>query len=299
VRALERAAILATSELPVLVFGETGTGKELVAKLVHRLSRRSDGPLVSLDCGAIPLALAESTLFGHEKGSFTGATSVAPGRFKLADGGTLFLDEVGNLSAEIQVKLLRALQEGEIAPLGAPKPERVDVRVIAATSRDLAGACSSGVFREDLYYRLSVGEIHLPALRDRRSDIPKLAIHFLDEANSRLRKARRFAPETLRALHEHDWPGNIRELQNAVQRATLLCKGEEIRPEDLELRRRQVDTLSSLPTPHEGFSLEEHLKEIRLQLLQKALRLAEGNQSKAARLLGVTPQAVSRFVNTE
>jgi transcriptional regulator with GAF, ATPase, and Fis domain len=281
----------------VLVLGESGTGKEKIANLIHQLSDRAAGTFVAINCAAIPSALAESTLFGHKKGAFSGATSDQPGKFETADGGTLFLDEIAELPLEVQAKLLRALQDGVIEPLGFAKAKKVNVRVIAATNRDLNAMIANRRFREDLYYRLSVGEVRLPTLRERRSDISKLAIHFLDEINVRLRKPRRFAPETLALLQGYDWPGNVRELQNAVQRAALLTKGEEIRPDHFELRSAaRPAAMDQLPEPREGFSIEAFLKDARRRLFKRALDLSGGNQSKAARLLGVTPQAVFKFL---
>jgi DNA-binding NtrC family response regulator len=224
----------------------------------------------------------------------------AEGKFKAAHGGTLFLDEVGEFSTEVQAKLLRAIQDGVIEPLGSKTSTKVDVRLVAATNRDLKEAVSKGEFRDDLYYRLNVGEVRLPALRQRRSDVTKLAIHFLDKFNLKLRKPKRFAPETLTALQAHVWRGNVRELQNVVQRAVLLCRKEEIGPSDLDIG--DVDgPLSSdgCPEPHEGFSLDGHLKDLRKRLFERALERAEGNKSRAAKLLGVSPQAVSKFVKGE
>ena len=296
-RALEAASSFARFEVPVLILGESGTGKEKVASLIHQLSDRALKPFVAVNCAAIPDHLAESTLFGHRKGAFTGATTDLQGKFQAADGGTLFLDEVAELSPEVQAKMLRALEDGTIEPVGSPRSLRVNVRLIAATNCNLETAVADGKFRNDLYQRLHVGEVRLPPLRERRSDIGKLAIHFLDEINTRLRKPRRFAPESLVALNSHDWPGNVRELQNTVQRAALLAKAEEIRPEQLELPDQARATDSSRPPePHDGFSIDSHIKVLRKKLFERALDLSGGNQSEAARLLGVTPQAVSKFL---
>jgi DNA-binding NtrC family response regulator len=295
-RAIETAVLLSPSDVPVLILGESGTGKELVASLIHQLSGRPGGPFVTVNCAAVPEQLAESVLFGHRKGAFTGAARDQRGKFEEANGGTLFLDELGELSLEVQAKLLRAVQEGTIEPLGESRPRKVDVRLVAATNRDLVGAIARGEFREDLYYRLSVGEVRLPALRDRRSDIPILAVHFLDLANQRLKRPKAITPEGLSALLAHPWPGNVRELSNAIQRAALLTRGQEIRTEDLDLATPPVRPADTIPQPVAGFSVEAHLKEIRKALFERALEIAEGNQSEAARLLGVTPQAVFKYL---
>jgi DNA-binding NtrC family response regulator len=294
-RVLETARLLSASDVPVLILGESGTGKELVASLIHELSARADAPFVTVNCAAVPEQLAESVLFGHRKGAFTGAARDHRGKFEEAHGGTLFLDELGELSSEVQAKLLRAVQEGTVEPLGESRPRQVDVRLVAATNRDLAGAIAQGEFREDLYYRLSVGEVRLPPLRDRRSDIPTLAVHFLDLANQRLKRPKALTPEALTSLLAHRWSGNVRELSNVIQRAALLTRGQEIRPEDLELASPARSTVA-IPEPSAGFSVEAHLKETRKALFGRALEIAQGNQSEAARLLGVTPQAVFKFL---
>lgn len=297
VQALETASLLARSDAPVLILGESGTGKEKMASLIHHLSDRASKPFIAVNCAAIPDQLAESTLFGHKKGAFTGANADLHGKFDAANHGTLFLDEVGELSQQVQAKLLRAVQEGVIEPPGEPKGHAVNVRLVAATNRELKQLVANGKFREDLYYRLKVGEVQLPALRERRSDISKLAISILDEINRTLRKPRRFAPEALAALHQHDWPGNVRELRNVVHRAALLVKGDEIKRDHLDLPKEPTSAaLARLPEPHEGFSLDDYLKQVRKQLFQRALALAGGAQSEAARLLGVTPQAVHKFL---
>jgi transcriptional regulator with GAF, ATPase, and Fis domain len=297
VRALETASLLARSDVPVLVFGESGTGKEKIAGFIHQLSERAGKAFVAVNCASVPTQLAESILFGHVKGAFTGATMSSEGKFAAADGGTLFLDEVGELSTEVQAKLLRAVQDGVIEPLGSRASSKGDVRLVAATNCDLKEAVSKGEFRDDLYYRLSVGEVRLPPLRARRSDITKLALHFLDEINHRMRKPKRFAPETLGALQTNGWPGNVRELQNVVQRSALLCRKKEIGPSDLKMDEvGEPPSMGGCPEPYEGFSLDEHLKGIRRQLFERALKIADGNQSRAARLLGVSPQAVFKFL---
>jgi formate hydrogenlyase transcriptional activator len=225
--ALKKAALVAPTDSTVLIHGETGTGKELIARTLHEQSPRRERPMVKLNCSAISAGLVESELFGHLKGAFTGASERRIGRFELADGGTLFLDEVSELPLDIQAKLLRVLQEREFEPVGSSKPMRVDVRLIAATNRDLAVYSSNGRFRLDLYYRLNVFPIDLPPLRARREDIAILAEHFMQSMGRKLGKPlRRIAPDTLKRLTAHDWPGNIRDLQNTIERAAILASSE-------------------------------------------------------------------------
>ncbi len=251
-RALETASLLARSDVPVLILGESGTGKEKIASLIHQLSDRAGRAFVPVNCAAIPEQLAESTLFGHVKGAFTGAVRSSEGKFAAAHQGTLFLDEVGELTTEIQAKLLRAVQDGTIEPLGSGITKKVDVRLVTATNCDLKEAVARGDFRDDLYYRLAVGEVRLPPLRERRSDITKLAIHFLDEFNRQTRKPRRFAPEALAALQAYGWPGNVRELRNVVHRSALLCRNKELTPEDLNLDATETALQTGgVPDPHE------------------------------------------------
>jgi formate hydrogenlyase transcriptional activator len=226
---LEQVARVARSDATVLINGETGTGKELIARAVHDASPRRERPLVKLNCAAISAGLVESELFGHVKGAFTGATDKNVGRFQLADGGTLFLDEIGELPLETQVKLLRVLQEREFEPVGSAKTQRVDVRVIAATNRRLEDEVARGKFRSDLYYRLNVFPVEVPPLRERREDIPDLAAHFVERFSRRLgRKPLPLAANAAAQLLVHDWPGNIRELQNTIERALIVSAGDEI-----------------------------------------------------------------------
>jgi len=299
--ALEMSAMLAPSNVPVLITGETGTGKEVIAKFTHYLSGRAKESFVPINCAAIPENLVESLLFGHKKGSFTGAVSDQKGKFDEANGGTLFLDELAELPLAIQAKLLRVLQDGLIEPLGDKKPHKVDVRIIAATNKDVHKAIKKGQFREDLYYRLNVGEIHLPSLRERRGDIPKIALSVLDRINSTIKKPKRFAPEALTRLQKQAWPGNIRDLQNVIERSIRLAKKDLLDADDLLISERSKggDPLSTLPEPAIGFSLEEFIASVRKQMVTKALEAAEGNQSEAARLLGVSPQAVHKFVKKQ
>jgi DNA-binding NtrC family response regulator len=227
--ALELAGRVAPTRSTVLLTGETGTGKEVIAGLIHRLSPRENGPLVKVNCAALPETLLESELFGHERGAFTGADRQRIGRFEQASGGTLFLDEVGELSAAFQVKLLRALQEGEVQPLGSAETMHVDVRLIAATNRDLRHMMEEGTFREDLFYRLCVIPIHIPPLRERREDIVPLVEHYLPRLAARTGKdIGEISPDALAALYDYDYPGNVRELANILERAFVLCHGEEI-----------------------------------------------------------------------
>ncbi|MCW8885102.1 MAG: sigma-54 dependent transcriptional regulator [Motiliproteus sp.] len=231
-----RICKVARTDATVLIQGESGTGKELAARSIHELSPRNLAPMISVNCAAIPETLIESELFGHEKGAFTGAVSTHSGLIEAANGGTLFLDEIGELPLEAQARLLRVLQEGEIRKVGSVKPMKVDVRLIAATHRDLKALTRCGQFREDLFYRLYIMEIRMPPLRDRSSDITELARRFLDRNCQRMaRPTMRFSPEALRAMLSYQWPGNVRELENAVERAVILCEGAEIGVELLSL----------------------------------------------------------------
>ena len=295
---IEAATAIAPATAPVLIQGETGTGKELIARLIHMLSGRPVERFEPINCSAIPNELVESTLFGHKKGAFTTAIQDQPGKFELADGGTLFLDEVGELPLPVQAKLLRVLQDGEVEPLGARKRLKVNVRVIAATHRNLRRMVQQGSFREDLYYRLNVAEIKVPPLRDRRSDIPKIALAVLDRINSSLRHPRRLSTEALIRLQKHRWPGNVRDLQNTIERSVWLCRKPILDAEDLLISEPETegDLLAQLPQPGEGFSLEDLLSKIRHQMILRALDTAGGNQSKAARMLGISPQAVHKFL---
>src|SRR5438477_9478965 len=237
--------ILKVADAPstVLIQGESGTGKDLVATALHETSSRRDRPFIKINCAAIPRELVEAELFGFEKGAFTGAVQSKPGRFELADGGTLFLDEIGEIPVEMQVKLLRAIQESEFERVGGIKTIKVDVRLVAATNRDLHAEVAAAAFREDLYYRLNVVPIHLPPLRDRREDIPLLVSHFITKFNERLRKQiERIEDDALAALASYSWPGNIRELENVLERTILFAEGTNIRPSDLppSLRARPI-----------------------------------------------------------
>jgi Nif-specific regulatory protein len=285
---LGQAAKVAQTETTVLLTGESGTGKEVLARFIHRGSPRASGPFVGLNCAALPETLLESELFGHERGAFTGATSARPGRLEQAAGGVLFLDEVGEMTPAVQAKLLRVLQEREFQRLGGTRPVKADVRIVAATNRDLEKALARGEFREDLYYRLHVFEIHLPPLRDRREDILPLADAFLDEVGAAVgRRAAGIAREAQRALLSYDWPGNVRELRNALERATILCDGGWIGAEHLPIKPAApapapLRLVGSFP--NDGVKLDS----VERDLIVDALRAAQNNRSRAARLLGIT-----------
>lgn len=299
-KALEIVAALAPSNAPLFILGETGTGKEVFARLAHKLSDRRDQPFVPINCAAIPHDLVESILFGHKKGAFTGATGDQIGKFDVANGGTFFLDELGELPVPMQAKLLRILQDGLVEPLGEKKPHQVDVRIIAATNQDVGKMIREGKFRPDLYYRLNVGEINLPPLRERRSDIPKLALHILDRLNAGLKKPKRLAPSALTRLQNHSWPGNVRELENVIERSLRLSTNPVLEADDLLIAEpvTYADPLATLPEPHDGFSLEAYLTSTRKQLMLRALEATGGSQSQAAKLLGISPQAVHKFLQT-
>lgn len=295
-----RAAVaLAEHDVPVLLNGETGTGKDLLAKLIHRVSKRQDRPYVCLNCAAIPEHLSESILFGHKKGSFTGAVENEIGKFRTANKGTLFLDEIGELSPKIQASLLRALESGFVEPVGQAEPVAVDVRIIAATHKNLLEEVRANRFREDLYYRLHIGVVTLPALRERQSDIPRLVNSFLSKINKSLRQPKFISEASLQAMLSYKWPGNIRELQNTLQRAILISQDAVLQVEDIfPLKDEEEDVGCTLPHFKEGFSLEAYLATLRSRLMHKALQEAQGKQNRAAQLLGISPQAVSYFLKT-
>jgi len=272
---------VATSDVSVLIGGESGTGKELVARAIHRQSPRKNFPFVVINCGAIPETLLESELFGHEKGSFTGAHIQRKGRFETAQGGTLFLDEVGELSLALQVKLLRFLQEQKIERIGGREEISVDARVLAATNRDLKQALEEGKFREDLYYRLGVVTINLPPLREREKDILVLATALLQRyANENKKKISGFTPKALRAIETHNWPGNIRELENRIRRAIIMVEGAKITPEDLEL--------ASPYKKYGGHGLKEAREALERDFIQRALTGNKGKIAQAAAELGLS-----------
>jgi DNA-binding NtrC family response regulator len=274
------------SDATVLVQGETGTGKEVLARTVHREGPRAEKPFITINCGAMAENLLESELFGHKKGAFTGAVNDRAGLFEAADGGTLFLDEIGETSLSMQVRLLRAIQEGEIRRVGEERDRQVDVRVIAATHRDLEQCVREGQFREDLYYRLSVFPISLPPLRERREDIPLLAQHFLERQTSP-QAPRSLTTRAMDALCAHVWPGNIRELQNEVERAALLAGGEE-RIDTAHLSERITGPAGSLTQIDRSGQLKEVLAQVERDMIVRALQRSNGNRTRAARELGVS-----------
>jgi DNA-binding NtrC family response regulator len=279
----------------VLIMGETGTGKEVVARAIHFNGLLKDGPFVAIDCASLPSDLLESELFGHEKGSFTGAIAQKKGRFELADKGTLFLDEMGNLTLGTQVKLLRFLQEKKIERVGGTKPIEVDVRVIAATNLDLEKAIKEGSFREDLYYRLNVVTIPLPPLRERRDDIPLLVEHFIRKYESESKgKIKYISPETMDLLMRYDWPGNVRELENVIERATVIGKTEAILIEDLPLRMQKQKVVSEPRREilSENIPFEQRVENFEKKLIIDALRKTGWVQTKAAELLGTSRNIV-------
>jgi DNA-binding NtrC family response regulator len=286
-RLLQVITQVARTDVTVLVTGESGTGKELVARAIHRQSARRDRPFVPVTPAAIPDALLESELFGHERGAFTGATQRKLGKFELAQGGTLFLDEIGSLKPDLQVKLLRAIQEREIERVGGVSRLKIDVRIVAATNADLRRAVASGAFRDDLYYRLNVVPVHVPPLRERRGDIPALVEHFLRKAAARSgKRVTALAPDVLRTLGDYHWPGNVRELENLVERFVVLAEGPVVEARDLPL-----DLLLGDPTPPcdqpAGLPLTDALENFERELFRRVLERVGWNQSEAARILGI------------
>jgi two-component system response regulator HydG len=287
----ETLALVAPSDATVLITGETGTGKELVAGAVHQNSQRKDAPFIKVNCAALHENLLESELFGHEKGAFTGAAEQRKGRFELADKGTLFLDEIGDMSLTTQAKILRVLQEGEFERLGGAKTIKVDVRMAAATHKNLKKMVEEGIFRQDLFFRLSVVPLHLPPLRERPVDIPALAEHFLKRYCEKNRKdIRNFHPEAMEALLAYSWPGNIRELENAIERAVILCLDEQIPFQQLPVQVRQdYEENSDRPFAiRPGLTLREMEKELILSTLCQT----EDNRTRAAEVLGITRQTL-------
>ena len=313
----ERAA---KSSIPVLILGESGVGKEVIARAMHGASDRAAKPFVAVNCGALPENLVESILFGHEKGSFTGAVDKHLGKFQEASGGTLFLDEVGELPLDIQVKLLRALQESEIDPIGAKRSVKVDVRIVSATNRDLAQAVKEGAFREDLYYRLNVFPVEAPPLRERRDDIPALLAHFIRRFNvEEGKRVTGVSPETLAILTDHDWPGNVRQLENAVYRAIVLSEAPYLQPYDFPavsglkppisaappaLPPTAEQIMADLPKEAPVRVLDERghlrkLEDIEHDLIQLAIALYSGHMSEVARRLGIGRSTLYRKVREQ
>jgi len=299
----------AASHATVLVSGESGTGKELVARALHELSPRSAGPLVAVNCAALPESILESELFWYERGAFTGAVGRKEGRFERANGGTLFLDEVAEMSPSVQVKLLRVVQEGEFERLGGTASVRVDVRLVAATNRDLRREVEAGRFREDLFYRLNVVPISLPPLRDRTEDIPLLAHHFLRRFCRKNDKVvEGFTREALAALDRYPWPGNVRELENAVERAVVLTRASAIGLEDLPAQVQEAaapaaegpaPTADSLAGRSLSLPLGTPMDEIELRVIRETLRYTRGDKNLAARILGIAPRTIYRKMDRE
>jgi len=278
----------------VLIQGETGTGKELVARAIHFNSILRKGPFVAVDCASLPEDLLESELFGHEKGAFTGAIAQKMGKFELASGGTLFLDEIGNLDLTTQAKLLRVLQEKKIERVGGTKPIKIDVRIIAATNRNLEKALKKGAFREDLYYRLNVVTINLPPLKERKDDIPFLVEYFLSRYRlESVGRTKYVPPETMDFLIRYNWPGNVRELENVIERAIVMGKGDAILPQDLPLEIQKTLDSSQLTSPsNTRLSLKERIAQLEKEIIIDALKESDWIQTKAAKLLGTSRRII-------
>ncbi|MCA0368298.1 MAG: sigma-54 dependent transcriptional regulator [Proteobacteria bacterium] len=309
----------AKSSIPVLITGESGVGKEVIARALHGASDRAGKPFVAVNCGALPANLVESILFGHEKGAFTGAVDKTLGKFREADGGTLFLDEIGELPLDMQVKLLRALQEGEIDPVGGKRPVKIDVRIVSATNRDPAQQVRDGAFREDLFYRLNVFPIEAPSLRDRREDIPALVDHFIARFNAEEgKRIAGCAPETMAMLQSFDWPGNVRQLENAVFRAIVLADAPFLQPHDFPAISgvtapmpdvAPVATVSThsdhAPQPDQPIRILDDrghlrtLEEIERDLIQHAIEVYAGHMSEIARRLGIGRSTLYRKVREQ
>ena len=290
-------ARVAPTRSTVLVVGESGTGKELVARAVHQHSPRSLGPFVPVNCGALTETLLEAELFGHVRGAYTGAIGDRKGLWEEAEGGTLFLDEIGETSPALQVKLLRALQEGEIRRVGASKTSRVDARIVAATNRNLEQEVKVGAFREDLFYRLSVVTVRVPPVRERRTDIPLLAERFLRMASERIERGRlRFAGETTKTLVAYDWPGNVRELESAIDHAALRARGNEVEPEDLPAKLQSAEVRAAIRSPLAALYDDlPSLAEFERRYLIYVLQTLGGNRTRAAEVLGIDRRTLYRM----
>jgi DNA-binding NtrC family response regulator len=290
---IDRAELVAQTKSTVLITGETGTGKEMVARLIHHRSAQREMPLIKVNCAAIPETLLESELFGHVRGAFTGATMTKRGKFALADGGTIFLDEIGTLTTAIQAKLLRVLQEREFEPLGAERTQKVDVRVIAATNRDLKQMVIEGKFQEDLYYRLNVIPIGIPPLRERREDVPVLIDHFVEKHRQRTGKRIDGVQEdVVKALQRYDWPGNVRELENSIERAVVLATGPVLTPESISLLGATSAPTSGLPSTR----LHQNLEWVERETIRRALEQSGGVKKDAAEVMGISQRALSYYL---
>jgi Nif-specific regulatory protein len=285
---------VAPSDATVLITGESGTGKELVAAELHRLSRRASAPLVKINCAALPESIIESELFGHEKGAFTGATSQRKGRFEMADKGSLFLDEIGELSPQIQVKLLRVLQERELERVGGTATIKVDVRLITATNRNLEEEVKAGRFREDLYYRLNVFPLQIPPLRERKSDIVLLADYFTGKyAEKNGKHIKRISTPAIDLLTSYSWPGNVRELENCIERAVILSVDQVIHSYNLPPSLQSAASTNTEPTT----TLEAALSRLEKEMIVEALKMADGNMASAARRLGISERQIGLRVH--
>jgi two-component system response regulator PilR (NtrC family) len=284
---------LARGQAPVYIAGESGTGKELAARLIHELGPRAEKPFVPVNCGAIPESLMESEFFGHRKGSFTGAVTDKDGLFKAADGGTLFLDEVGDLPLSMQVKLLRAIQEKSIRPVGSQSEIKVDVRILSATHKSLQDLVAQGKFRQDLYYRLNVIELHIPALRERTEDIPLLAEALCRKLSDILAmKPPRLTADASEALQRYPFAGNVRELENILERALTMCNGTEISAQDLQLQAEAPDMDNEDTVMGGKESLDDYLERVERATIEKALTQTHQNKTAAAKLLGISFRAL-------
>jgi two-component system, NtrC family, response regulator AtoC len=290
---IHTAEVVARTKSTVLITGETGTGKEMVARAIHYHSAQREMPLIKVNCAAIPESLLESELFGHVRGAFTGATSSKKGKFALADGGTIFLDEIGTMTGALQAKLLRVLQEREFEPLGAERTHKVDVRVIAATNRDLRQLVSDGRFQEDLYYRLNVIPIHMPPLRERRDDIPMLVDHFVQKHAQRAgKRIDGMAPGVLETLRAADWPGNVRELENTVERAVVLAPGTVIGPDTVRILAPAPTAQTGLPS----LNLRQNIDWVERETVRRALDSSGGVKKDAAETMGISQRALSYYL---
>jgi len=279
---------VAPTDISVLIAGETGTGKELVARRIHALSNRAEGPFITINCGAIPENLLESELFGHVKGAFTGAVATRQGRFQAADGGTLFLDEIGELPLQLQVKLLRALQEKTVIKVGDTRSESVDIRILSASNRNLEEEIKENRFREDLYYRINVVNLQLPPLKDRGDDLPAIAKYLLSKYAAEFEsKVKGFTPAAMVAMRKYTWPGNIRQLENRIKKAVVLADKTHLGPEDLDLKPEDIEPVMPLTRAKEEFQ-KRYIAEV--------LARNNGNRTKTARDLGVDPRTIFRHL---